>query len=71
MYRRGRRAAERTFVWTSDHESAFPMVKKALVTPPVLAQYNPDLPIMLSTEGAWVCFATATRSPKEASDVWI
>ncbi len=47
---RGLMKTKNMFVWTSDHEATFSTVKKALVSPPVLAQYDPQLPIMLQTD---------------------
>ena len=38
--------------WTSQHEEAFQDVKKALVAPPVLAFFYPQLPTLLQTDSA-------------------
>ena len=43
---------KRTFVWTPDHDMAFQRVKQALVSPPVLASFNPDLPVILQTDAS-------------------
>ena len=38
--------------WSDDHEKSFKAVKKALSEPPILAYYDPKLPIMLQTDAA-------------------
>ena len=38
--------------WTSQHDAAFQAVKNALVAPPVLAFFNPQLPTLLQTDSA-------------------
>ncbi|XP_068225983.1 uncharacterized protein [Palaemon carinicauda] len=43
---------KRTFVWTSDHDEAFQRVKLALTSPPVLALFAPDLPVVLQTDAS-------------------
>ncbi|XP_068230979.1 uncharacterized protein [Palaemon carinicauda] len=43
---------KRTFVWTSDHDEAFQRVKLALTSPPVLALFDPDLPVVLQTDAS-------------------
>ncbi len=40
------------FVWTVDHESAFNAVKAALVSTPVLAQFDPSLETVLQTDAS-------------------
>jgi hypothetical protein len=38
------------FLWTTDHESAFSAVKKALVEPPILAHFDPTLETSLQVD---------------------
>ena len=38
--------------WSDDHEKSFIAVKEALSKPPVLAYYDPKLPVMLQTDAA-------------------
>ncbi len=40
------------FIWTTDHDKAFKDVKKALVSPPILATFDPNRPTMLLTDAA-------------------
>ena len=40
------------FLWTMDHDKAFEDVKKALVSPPTLAQFDPTLPTVLQTDAS-------------------
>jgi hypothetical protein len=40
------------FVWTADHDSAFSAVKKALVVPPILANFNPALETSLQVDAS-------------------
>jgi hypothetical protein len=40
------------FIWTPDHETAFQDVKKALISPPVLTQFDPQLETMLQTDAS-------------------
>ena len=42
----------RTFTWTGDHDAAFRQVKAALVHPPQLAMFNPNLPTILQTDAS-------------------
>ncbi|ROT77236.1 hypothetical protein C7M84_004131 [Penaeus vannamei] len=43
---------KRTFIWTADHDEAFRRVKEALSQPPVLAHFDPSLPIVLQTDAS-------------------
>ena len=43
---------KRSFTWTPDHEQAFKKVKMALISPPVLAPFNPALPVILQTDAS-------------------
>ena len=43
---------KRTFVWTPDHDEAFQRVKLALTSPPVLAFFDPNLPVVLQTDAS-------------------
>ena len=38
--------------WSADHSKAFVEVKTALTNPPILAYFDPDLPVMLQTDAA-------------------
>ncbi len=49
---RGLLKPKNDFIWTEDHEAAFEKVKKALASPPILAQFDPQLPIMLQTDAS-------------------
>ncbi|KAK3868203.1 hypothetical protein Pcinc_026391 [Petrolisthes cinctipes] len=40
------------WLWTTQHEEAFRKVKECLVSPPVLAFYDPTLPTMLQTDAS-------------------
>lgn len=40
------------FAWTADHESAFNAVKAALVSVPVLEQFDPSLETVLQTDAS-------------------
>ena len=40
------------FVWTADHDGAFSAVKKALVAPPILANFNPALETSLQVDAS-------------------
>ena len=40
------------FVWTDDHEKSFESVKKALVSPPILATFDPTAETMLQTDAS-------------------
>ena len=42
----------RTFLWTPDHQEAFQRDKQALLSPPVLACYDPALPTVLQTDAS-------------------
>lgn len=43
---------KRTFTWTADHDEAFNRVKEALLQPPVLAHFDPALPVILQTDAS-------------------
>jgi len=43
---------KRSFTWTPDHDQAFGKVKAALLSPPVLAPFNPKLPVTLQTDAS-------------------
>ncbi|XP_064101735.1 uncharacterized protein LOC135212224 [Macrobrachium nipponense] len=43
---------KRAFFWTSDHDEVFRRVKAALVSPPVLASFDPALPVVLQTDAS-------------------
>ena len=43
---------KRSFVWTADHKEAFIRVKAALSSPPVLAPFDPSLPVVLQTDAS-------------------
>ncbi|ROT64663.1 hypothetical protein C7M84_017381 [Penaeus vannamei] len=43
---------KRSFTWTPDHDQAFGKVKAALLSPPVLAPFNPKLPVTLQTDSS-------------------
>ena len=43
---------KRSFVWTPDHEQAFRKVKEALISPPILAPFNPTSPVILQTDAS-------------------
>nr|XP_027214367.1 uncharacterized protein LOC113807327 [Penaeus vannamei] len=47
-----------TFIWTADHNEAFRRVKEALSQPPVLAHFNPSLPIVLQIDAMTLRYAT-------------
>ena len=49
---RGLLKPKNAFVWTPAQEEAFATVKKALVSPPILAQFDPSLPTMLQTDAS-------------------
>ncbi len=49
---RGLMRPRNEFLWTEDHDLAFGKVKSALVSPPVLAQFDPKFPIMLQTDAS-------------------
>ena len=38
---------KRAFTWIPDHDNAFEEVKQALLSPPVLASFDPALPVVL------------------------
>lgn len=40
------------WIWTPNHEQAFKDVKEALINPPVIAHFDPRLPIMLQTDAS-------------------
>ena len=40
------------FVWTADHERAFEAVKTALVAPPILASFDPELETSLQVDAS-------------------
>ena len=40
------------FVWTIEHQNAFEDVKKALISPPILAFFDPSLPTALHTDAS-------------------
>ena len=40
------------WLWTSQHDAAFSKVKEALVSPPVLAYFAPELPTVLQTDAS-------------------
>ena len=42
----------RTFIWIVDHDAAFHKVKEALAGPPILAVFDPQLPIILQTDAS-------------------
>ena len=41
-----------SWCWTPNHEEAFEKVKQCLVSPPVLAYFDPSLPTMLQTDAS-------------------
>ncbi|XP_076060108.1 uncharacterized protein LOC143036525 [Oratosquilla oratoria] len=41
---------KRSFTWNPDHEKDFVDVKRALSSPPVLAPFDPTLPVVLQTD---------------------
>ena len=43
---------KRAFTWTSDHDEAFRRVKTAFLQPPVLAHFDPALPVILQTDAS-------------------
>lgn len=43
---------KRSFTWTPDHDRAFEEVKQALLSPPVLAPFDPALPVVLQTDAS-------------------
>ena len=43
---------KRTFLWTPDHDAAFLRTKNALVSPPVLAAFDPGTPVILQTDAS-------------------
>lgn len=43
---------KRSFLWTADHDAAFDRVKTALSSPPVLASFDPALPVILQTDAS-------------------
>jgi len=43
---------KRSFTWTPDHDKAFACVKEALLSPPVLAPFDPALPVVLQTDAS-------------------
>lgn len=43
---------KRSFTWTPDHDKAFKSVKEALSAPPVLAPFDPALPVILQTDAS-------------------
>lgn len=43
---------KRSFTWTLDHDQAFGNVKKALLSPPVLASFDPNSPVVLQTDAS-------------------
>ncbi|XP_050705813.1 uncharacterized protein LOC126991118 [Eriocheir sinensis] len=45
-------STKRTFTWTADHDEAFNRVKTAVLQPPVLAHFNPALPVILQTDAS-------------------
>ena len=40
------------WLWTADHEKSFAQVKEVLSKPPILAYYDPKLPVILETDAA-------------------
>ena len=40
------------WTWSADHENSFAKVKEALSSPPILAYYDPKLPVKLETDAA-------------------
>ena len=45
-------STKRTFMWLPDHDVAFSKTKAALTSPPVLANYDPDKPVVLQTDAS-------------------
>jgi hypothetical protein len=45
-------SSRNSYVWTSDHESAFAAVKAALTAPPRLAHFNPELDTALQVDAS-------------------
>ena len=43
---------KRTFTWMPDHDVAFSKTKDALTSPPVLANYDQDKPVILQTDAS-------------------
>lgn len=41
-----------SFTWTPDHDEAFRQVKSLLIQPPVLAQFDPALPVLLQSDAS-------------------
>lgn len=51
----------RAFMWNGVHDKAFCHTKTALLTPPVFAPFDPDLPVILQTN-AFILMAFAMPS---------
>ena len=49
---RGLLKKKNAFIWTPDHQESFDKVKAALVSPPVLAYFDYNLPTMLQTDAS-------------------
>ena len=45
-------SSKNAFLWTADHDRAFSAVKRALVQPPVLAQFDPSLETTLQVDAS-------------------
>lgn len=43
---------KRSFTWTPDHYEAFHRIKSLLLQPPVLAHFDPTLPVTLQTDAS-------------------
>ena len=43
---------KRAFIWTADHDESFRQVKAALLSPPVLAPFDPSKPVLLQTDAS-------------------
>ena len=61
-------ANKATFVWQSVHQQAFEQLKKALVSPPVIAYPTPQDKFVLTTDASWglsFCCYSQTLTPTE------
>lgn len=58
------------FTWNSDHESAFDEVKKALCSPPVLTQFDPDRETMIQTDASRLNGLGYVLLQKDRNDIW-
>ncbi|RWR99132.1 enzymatic polyprotein, partial [Dinothrombium tinctorium] len=45
------------FIWTEVHEKAFQLLKSKLITQPILAHFDPKLPIVLKTDASGIADA--------------